>query len=86
MVVCGGLSGLPGFCEFLESGLGLRVERAQPIAGTIARLNTETFQSICNRQETYAVVMGLALSGLNQQENEMGGQHGGQRFTWTRAA
>lgn len=86
MVVCGGLSGLPGFCEYLEGSLGLRVERAQPIAGTIARLNSETFQSICNRQEAYAVVMGLALSGLNQRAIEKGGQHGGQSYAWTRAA
>lgn len=86
MVICGGLSGMPGLCEYLEGSLGLRVERAQPIAGTIARLNTETFQSICNRQEAYAVVMGLALSGLNQREKERGGHDAGQHFTWTRAA
>jgi type IV pilus assembly protein PilM len=86
VVVCGGLSGLEGFCGYLERSLGLRAERAQPIAGTLARLNAETFRSIINRQETFAVVMGLALSGLNDYLGGEGGEDAGKHFAWTRAA
>jgi Tfp pilus assembly PilM family ATPase len=85
LILCGGVSGLQGFPEFLSKRLSLRVELARPIAGTIAKVNAETFQSISNRQEAFTVVMGLALSGLSSHRESLTG--GVKReFFWTRAA
>ncbi|MHB8635900.1 MAG: type IV pilus assembly protein PilM [Fimbriimonadaceae bacterium] len=86
MVVCGGLVGLDGLCDYLGRCLGLKVESAQPIAGVIAKFNRESFQSISNRQEALAVVMGLALSGISQQVTKEAGEHAGREFSWTSAA
>jgi type IV pilus assembly protein PilM len=86
MVVCGGLVGLDGLCDYLGRCLGLKVESAQPIAGVIAKFNRESFQSISNRQEALAVVMGLALSGISQQVTEEASEHAGREFSWTSAA
>ena len=86
VIVCGGLVGLDGLCDYLSKCLGLKVESAQPIAGVIARFNRESFQSISNRQEALAVVMGLALSGISQQVTEEAVEHAGHEFSWTSAA
>jgi Tfp pilus assembly PilM family ATPase len=86
MVVCGGLVGLDGLCAYFGKALGLKVESAQPIAGVIAKFNRESFQSISNRQEALAVVMGLALSGISQQVTEEAAEHAGHEFAWTPAA
>jgi Tfp pilus assembly PilM family ATPase len=77
---------LDGLCDYLSKCLGLKVESAQPIAGVIARFNRESFQSISNRQEALAVVMGLALSGISQQVTEEAVEHAGHEFSWTSAA
>jgi len=86
VIVCGGLVGLDGLCNYLGRSLGLKVESAQPIAGVIAKFNRESFQSISNRQEALAVVMGLALSGISQQVTKEAGEHAGHEFSWTSAA
>lgn len=86
MVVCGGLFGLDGLCDYLGRCLGLKVESAQPIAGVIAKFNRESFLSISNRQEALAVVMGLALSGISQQVTEEANENAGREFSWTNAA
>ncbi len=86
VIICGGLVGLQGFGEYLEQTLGLRVERARPIAGMMAKFSPETFQSISNRQEAFTVVMGLALSGLSRLHQIRGNNNAGSEFTWTRAA
>jgi type IV pilus assembly protein PilM len=86
MVICGGLVGLSGLCEYVGKSLGLKVESAQPIAGVIAKFNRESFQSISNRQEALAVVMGLALSGISQQVIEEAAENAGHEFAWTSAA
>lgn len=86
LIVCGGLVGLQGFAEYLEQYLGLRVERARPIAGMMAKFSPETFQSIASRQEAFTVVMGLALSGISRQSQILGDQHAGREYVWTRTA
>jgi len=86
VLVCGGLASLVGFAEYLEKDLGLRVERARPFAGTIAKFNTDSFESIVSRQEAYTVVMGLALSGLGQRSETKGVRSVGHEFAWSRAA
>ncbi len=86
MIVCGGLVGLRGFAEYLEVYLGLRVERAHPIAGMVAKLNRETFLSISARQEAYTTVMGLALSGLSRHGQIEGDSTYDNEFAWKRVA
>ena len=86
VLVCGGLASLNGFSEYLERDLGLRVERARPFAGTTVKFNTDSFDSIINRQEAYTVVMGLALSGLERKREVKGEAVAGHEFTWARAA
>jgi type IV pilus assembly protein PilM len=86
LIVCGGLVGLRGFAEYLQQDLGLRVERARPFKGMVAKFNRESFQSISNRQEAFTVVMGLALSGLRDGTNAHGENHAGREFAWKRTA
>lgn len=85
VLICGGLASLNGFAEYLEKDLGLRVERARPFFGTIAKFNTDSFESIVGRQEAYTVVMGLAISGLGKQ-SEKGDHSAGHEFAWSRVA
>lgn len=86
VLVCGGLASLNGFSEYLEKELGLRVERARPFAGTIAKFNKNSFENVTNRQEAYTVVMGLALSGLESEVEEHGEVGIGHHFAWARVA
>lgn len=85
-VVCGGLAGLPGFTDYLRGSLGLRVERARPLAGTVAQLRRGTFQSISERQEAFTVVMGLALAGLKGSMSRAGVTYAANEFAWSRSA
>jgi len=85
-IVCGGLAGLPGFTDYLQESLGLRVERARPLAGTVAQLRRGTFQSISERQEAYTVVMGLALAGLRGPMSRSGDTYAANEFAWSRSA
>jgi type IV pilus assembly protein PilM len=85
-IVCGGLVGLPGFTEYLQQSLGLRVERARPLAGMVAQLRRETFQSVSERQEAYAVVVGLALAGLGGPMRRTGELNAANEFAWSRSA
>ena len=85
-VVCGGLVGLPGFTEYLQQSLGLRVELARPLAGMVAQLRQGTFQSVSERQEAYTVVMGLALAGLGGPMRRTGEIYAANEFAWSRAA
>lgn len=85
-IVCGGLAGLPGFTDYLHESLGLRVERARPLAGTVAQLRRGTFQSISERQEAYTVVMGLALAGLRGPKSRSGDTYAANEFAWSRSA
>lgn len=86
VLVCGGLASLNGFSEYLEHELGLRVERARPFAGTIAKFNKSAFDNVVNRQEAYTVVMGLALSGLEAPDEETREAGFGQQYAWSRVA
>lgn len=86
VLVCGGLVGINGFTEYLQGVLGLRVERARPFAGMVAKFNKETFESVASRQEAYTVVMGLALSGLQGRNQKKGDIHARREFTWARGA
>ncbi|MCB8932594.1 MAG: type IV pilus assembly protein PilM [Fimbriimonadaceae bacterium] len=86
VLVCGGLASLNGFAEYLEQELGLRVERARPFAGTIAKFSKSSFENVVNRQEAYTVVMGLALSGLESTRKDQGEAGLGHQFAWSRAA
>jgi type IV pilus assembly protein PilM len=85
-VLCGGLVGLPGFAEYLEKNLGLRIEFARPIAGMMTRFSRESFASVSNRQEAYTIVMGLSLAGLNQRTLNRKQVEGGREFNWSRTA
>jgi type IV pilus assembly protein PilM len=85
-VVCGGLVGLTGFTDYLEQSLGLRVERARPLAGMVAQLKRGTFQSVSERQEAYTVVMGLALAGLGGPMRRTGDTYAANEFAWSRSA
>jgi type IV pilus assembly protein PilM len=86
-VICGGLVGLQGFTDYLQQSLGLRVERARPLAGMVAQLRRGTFQSVSERQEAYTVVMGLALAGLGLKPMRRGGEtNAANEFAWTRVA
>ena len=87
MVVCGGLVGLDGLCNYLGRCLGLRLRCLEPkCSASLRKFNRESFQSISNRQEALAVVMGLALSGISQQVTKEAGEHAGREFSWTNAA
>lgn len=85
VVVCGGLVGLRGFAEYLERQLGLRVERARPIAGMLAHFDRETFANIANRQEAFTIATGLALSDSAIGEGARK-SHAERDFAWTRYA
>lgn len=85
-IVCGGLAGLPGFTDYLQGSLGLRVERARPLSGTVAQLRRGTFQSISERQEAYTVVMGLAFAGLRGTMSRVGETYAANEFAWSRSA
>lgn len=86
VLICGGLSSMPGFAEYLQASLELRVERATPFAGMIANLNGESFRNIAANQEAYTVVVGLALSGLHTRRDQRRERHARHEFNWTRAA
>jgi type IV pilus assembly protein PilM len=85
MVVCGGIAGLVGLDHYLSLRLGLRVERARPIAGMAARFDRGAFESISGRQEAFTVAIGLALSGL---QKWMGRRESdaNSEFSWKRSA
>ncbi len=84
LVVCGGLVGLHGFAEYLQSTLGLRVERARPITGMMGLFDRDTFMSVASRQEAFSVATGLALAGLGA--DHIGGSIDAEReFAWARA-
>jgi type IV pilus assembly protein PilM len=85
-IICGGLAGLKGLNTYIGQSLGLKVETAQPIAGIVAKFNSESFQSVSNRQEAMTVVIGLALSGINQQVALEATSSAGREFMWTNAA
>ncbi len=84
VIVCGGLSGLRGFAEYLHEALGLRVERARPFAGMVGRFQRDTFDSIVNRQEAFTVVLGLALSSLASSNRAKGARHDSREYVWSR--
>ncbi|MEQ1821074.1 MAG: type IV pilus assembly protein PilM [Fimbriimonadaceae bacterium] len=86
VLLCGGLAGLHGFSEYLEDVLGLRVERARPFGGVVGTFTKQTFETIANRQESYTVAMGLALSGIRRQNQEEETQNVRREYGWTRAA
>jgi type IV pilus assembly protein PilM len=86
LLLCGGFASLNGLDEYLESVLGLRVERAKPFEGMVGKFNRETFESISGRQEAFTVAAGLALSGLDR-KNQSTGDHGARReYAWARSA
>jgi Tfp pilus assembly PilM family ATPase len=85
-ILVGGLVGLNGFATYLERKLGLRIEFARPIAGMMTRFNQETFANVSNRQEAYTIVMGLALAGLSQNEQNRSQADGAREYNWVRAA
>lgn len=84
VIVCGGLSGLRGFAEYLHQALGLHVEQARPFAGMVGRFKREAFESVVNRQEAYTVVLGLALSSLDIDVSKRSSNHASREFVWTR--
>jgi type IV pilus assembly protein PilM len=86
VLLCGGLVGLKGFAEYLQSQLNLRVERLRPFAGAVGNFNRESFHSVVTHQEAYTVVMGLALAGLKRQEWKTGRHTLHDEFIWVRSA
>lgn len=86
VVICGGLAGMQGFAEYLQTILGLRVERAKPFSGMVGKFNRETFESVASRQEAFTVCMGLALSGLTVTEQSTGENSARREFAWARSA
>jgi len=86
VLICGGLAGLQGFGDYLQSVLGLRVERARPFAGVVGKFSKSSFESIAYRQESYTVAMGLSLSGLQGITIREGDQSVRREFGWTRHA
>lgn len=86
VVVCGGLASMTGFAEYLEGVLELRVERARPFAGMVAKLDRASFESSANRQEAYTVAVGLALSVFQGTNLNTGVTSARREFSWTRAA
>lgn len=86
VLICGGLAGLQGFGDYLQSVLGLHVERARPFAGVVGKFSKSTFESIAYRQESYTVAMGLSLSGLQGFTIREGDQSVRREYGWTRNA
>lgn len=86
VIICGGLAGLSGFANYLNKTLGLRVELARPVHGMMAKFNHESFLSIQSRQEAFAVVVGLALSGIQMQLARKEEEGYGSEFSWIRSA
>jgi len=86
VLLCGGFAGVQGVAEFLQTVLGLRVERAKPFAGMVGKFNRETFESISSRQEAFTVAVGLALSGLALHGYSTGEHSVRREFTWARSA
>ncbi len=86
VLLCGGLVGLKGFAEYLQSQLNLRVERLRPFAGAVGNFNRESFQSVVTHQEGFTVVMGLALAGLRRREWKTGRHTLHDEFIWIRSA
>ncbi len=84
-VLCGGLVGLRGLDEFLQSTLGLRLEMARPIAGLMTRFSQETFAAVSHRQEAFTTAMGLALAGLSLSAEAARQEDGDREFVWKRA-
>jgi type IV pilus assembly protein PilM len=85
-ILCGGLVGLNGFAEYLETHLGLSIEFARPIAGMMTKFSKETFANVSNRQEAYTIVMGLALSGLKHQAKSQQEDKSENEFNWNKSA
>ena len=86
VLLCGGLAGVKGVAEFLQTVLGLRVEQAKPFAGMVGKFNRETFESISSRQEAFTIAVGLALSGLAIRGYSAGENSARREFTWARSA
>jgi type IV pilus assembly protein PilM len=86
VLVCGGFAGVTGFAEYLQTILGLRVERAKPFAGMVGKFNRDTFESIASRQEAFTVSVGLALSGLSGRDQITGDNSARREYTWARSA
>ncbi|HVL39510.1 MAG TPA: type IV pilus assembly protein PilM [Fimbriimonadaceae bacterium] len=86
MVLSGGLAGLSGFLEYLGANLGLRIETASPFAGLLAEVDQDGFQEVSQRQETYTVAVGLALSGMERKHELAPGGELEREFEWQRAA
>jgi type IV pilus assembly protein PilM len=86
VLICGGFASLNGLDSYLETVLGLRVERAKPFAGMVGKFNRETFESISVRQEAFTVAMGLALSGFGQRDQSTGDNRARREFAWARSA
>lgn len=84
-VLCGGLVGLGGLDQFLQSTLGLRIEMARPIAGLMTRFSQETFAAVSHRQEAFTTAMGLALAGLSLGADGVRQEDGDREFVWKRA-
>ena len=85
-VVCGGFAGLQGLPEYLAQSLGLRVERARPLLGTVSQGDGEVFKVLYDRQEAFTVVMGVALAGLRNRPQEVGIGNDETEFSWVRTA
>ncbi len=86
VLVCGGFASLNGLDEYLQTVLGLRVERAKPFGNMVGKFNRETFESISIRQEAFTVAVGLALSGLDQRNQSIGDSYARREFAWARGA
>jgi len=86
VLLCGGFASLNGLDGYLETVLGLRVERAKPFEGMVGKFNRETFESIAGRQEAFTVAVGLALSGLDQKNQSIGDHLARREFAWARSA
>lgn len=86
VLICGGLASMPGFAEYLEAALELRVERARPFQGMVAKLKSEAFLNIASNQEAYTVVVGLALSGLQSRQTKGGINNARHEYSWSRSA
>ena len=85
-LLVGGLVGLNGLSDYLTYHLGLKIEFARPIAGMMTRFSKETFSAVSKRQEAFTIAMGLALAGLEEEQNAGGLSDGGTEYSWTRAA
>ena len=52
----------------------------------MTRFSKETFSAVSKRQEAFTIAMGLALAGLEEEQNAGGLSDGGTEYSWTRAA